>query len=319
MRAVIQNRFGGPEVLEVVQLETPRPGPSEVLIRVHASGLNPVDAAVRFGGFPLLGEPPFALGWDVSGVVEEVGAETGVETGVETGGDTRFTVGDEVFGMPFFPAQATGYAEYVLAPADQIVRKPAAIDHVHAAALPLAAITAWHALVDGAEVGPGDKVLIHRAAGGVGHLAVQIAKARGAEVIALASEGKHEFLRELGADRVIDYRTADVVEAVRGVDVVLDSTFQAEVLLGALRPGGTMVTILEHRDEELAARTRAAGFRFVGVGVVPDGPALQGIADLVEAGKLRPTVAETFPLAEVAKAHELLDGGQVRGKIVLTV
>ncbi|HEV2638976.1 MAG TPA: NADP-dependent oxidoreductase [Actinocrinis sp.] len=306
MRAVIQTRFGGPEVLEVVQAETPRPTTGEVLVRVRASGLNPVESAVRSGDFPLLGEPPFALGWDVSGVVEQAGPETG------------FAVGDEVFGLPFFPAQAAGYAEYVVAPADQIVRKPAGIDHVHAAALPLAALTAWQAL-DRAGVGPGHTVLIQRAAGGVGHLAVQLAKVRGAEVIALASAGKHEFVRGLGADRLIDYQTTDFTEAVRGVDVVLDSTQQTERSLAVLRPGGTVVTILEHRDEALAARVRAAGFRFVGIGVEPDGPALKEIADLAGAGRLRPYVAETFPLAEVAKAHELLDGGQVQGKIVLTV
>ena len=307
MRAVIQNTFGGPEVLEVVDVEKPTPKAGEVLIRVRASGLNPVDAFIRSGAFPLLGEPPFALGWDVSGVVEQAGPETG------------FAVGEEVYGMPFFPAQATAYADYVVAPADQIAHKPATIDHVHAAALPLAALTAWQGLVDGAGIKPGDRVLIHRAAGGVGHLAVQIAKLRGAEVIALASEGKHEFLRGLGADELIDYRTVDFVDAVRDVDVVFDSTHQGEKSLRVLRPGGTLVTIVEHRNEELAAKARAAGFTFVGVGVGPDGAALKEIAELVDAGKIRPVVAETFPLAEVGKGHELLEAEQVRGKIVLTV
>lgn len=307
MRAVIQNTVGGPEVLDVVEVDPPRPGPGEVLIRVHASGLNPVDAMIRSGAFPLLGEPPFAVGWDVSGVVEQAGPEAG------------FSVGDEVYGMPNFPAQATGYAEYVVARADQIARKPATIDHVHAAALPLVALTAWQGLVRGAAIKPGDRVLIHRAAGGVGHVAVQIAKAHGATVIALASEGKHEFLRGLGADEVIDYRSVDVTETARDVDVVLDSTRQAEKLLKVLRPGGTMVTILEHRDAEVAARVREAGYGFVGVGVEPDGAALVRIAELVDGGELRVEVAETFPLAEVAKGHELLEGGQVRGKIVLTV
>lgn len=307
MRAVIQNTFGGPEVLEVVDVETPSPKAGEVLIRVHASGLNPVDAYIRSGSFKLLGEPPFALGWDVSGVIEQAGPETG------------FAVGDEVYGMPLFPAQASGYAEYVVAPAGQIARKPATVDHVHAAALPLAALTVWQGLIEGPGIKPGDRVLIHRAAGGVGHLAVQIAKIRGAEVIALASEGKHEFLRGLGADELIDYRKVDFAEVVRDVDIVLDSTHQGDLSLKVLRPGGTLVTIVEHRNEELAAKARAAGFTFIGVGVGPDGAALKEIAGLVDAGRLRPVVAETFPLAEVGKAHELLEAEQVRGKIVLTV
>ncbi|MGE7435961.1 NADP-dependent oxidoreductase [Kitasatospora sp. NPDC001175] len=307
MRAVVQNSFGGPEVLEVVETERPRPGAGEVLVRVHASALNPVDIAVRSGMLPLLGEPPFGLGWDISGVVEEAGPGAG------------FAVGDEVFGMPFFPRAASGYAEYVTAPASQLARKPAPLDHVHAAALPLAALTAWQGLVDGARVKAGDRVLIHRAAGGVGHLAVQIAKARGAQVIALAGAARHEFVRGLGADEVIDYRAVDFAEAVRDVDVVLDSTAQGDRSLTVLKPGGVLVTILEHRDDALRARSEAAGRRFAGISVEPDGAALATIAELVEAGRIRPYVEETFPLAEVAKAHARVESGRTQGKIVLTV
>ncbi|GAA2228439.1 NADP-dependent oxidoreductase [Kitasatospora cystarginea] len=307
MRAVVQNSFGGPEVLEVVETERPRPGAGEVLVRVHASALNPVDIAVRSGMLPLLGEPPFGLGWDISGVVEEAGPGAG------------FAVGDEVFGMPFFPRAASGYAEYVTAPAPQLARKPAPLDHVHAAALPLAALTAWQGLVDGARVKAGDRVLIHRAAGGVGHLAVQIAKARGAQVIALAGAARHEFVRGLGADEVIDYRAVDFAEAVRDVDVVLDSTAQGDRSLTVLKPGGVLVTILEHRDDALRARSEAAGRRFAGISVEPDGAALATIAELVEAGRIRPYVEETFPLAEVAKAHARVESGRTQGKIVLTV
>ncbi|MFC5031247.1 NADP-dependent oxidoreductase [Streptomyces sp. So13.3] len=307
MRAVIQKSFGGPEVLEVVETERPKPLSGEVLVKVHASAVNPVDVAVRSGAFPLLGEPPFGVGWDISGVVEEAGP------------GARFEVGDEVYGMPFFPRAATGYAEYVAVPSRQVARKPASIDHVHAAAIPLAALTAWQGLVQAAEVTKGDRVLIQRAAGGVGHFAVQIAKARGAHVIAIASAARHDFVRGLGADEVIDYRTTDFTEAVKDVKVVFDSTAQGDLSLGVLRPGGVLISILEHGNPELAARVQAAGRRFAGISVEPDYAALEAIAELVDAGLIRPYVEETFPLAEVGKAHELVASGHVQGKIVLTV
>ncbi|MBZ4320654.1 NADP-dependent oxidoreductase [Streptomyces huiliensis] len=307
MRAVMQKTFGGPEVLELVEAERPVPLGGEVLVRVRASAVNPVDVAVRSGAYPLLGEPPFGVGWDVSGVVEEAGA------------GARFRVGDEVYGMPFFPRAANAYAEYVAVPSRQVARKPASLDHVHAAALPLAALTAWQGLVDAAGVAEGDRVLIHRAAGGVGHLAVQIAKIRGAEVIALASAGKHDFVRGLGADEVIDYQAVDFTEAVKDVDVVFDSTAQGARSTAVLRPGGTLVSILEHGDRELAAAVEADGFRFAGVMVEPDYAALEAIAELVDAGRIRPHVGATFPLAEAGKAHELVGAGRALGKVVLTV
>ncbi|WP_431043089.1 NADP-dependent oxidoreductase [Streptomyces sp. P1-3] len=307
MRAVIQKSFGGPEVLETVETERPTPLGGEVLVRVHASGVNPVDVAVRSGAYPLLGEPPFGVGWDISGVVEEAGP------------GARFKPGDEVYGMPFFPRAATGYADYVAVPSRQVARKPATLDHVHAAAVPLAALTAWQGLVDAAQVTEGQRVLIHRAAGGVGHFAVQIAKARGAHVIALASEPKHDFVRGLGADEVIDYRTTDYTEAVRDVDAVFDSSSEGTRALDVLRPGGTLVSIMEHWNQELAARIEAAGRRFAGVSVEPDYASLEAIAALVDAGRIRPHVAETFPLTDAAKAHELVASGRVQGKVVLTV
>lgn len=307
MRAVIQKSFGGPEVLEVVESDRPTVLGGEVLIRVHASAVNPVDVAVRSGAYPLLGEPPFGVGWDISGVVEEAGP------------GARFRPGDEVFGMPFFPRAATGYAEYVAVPSRQVARKPATLDHVHAAAIPLAALTAWQGLVDAAGIGTGQRVLIHRAAGGVGHFAVQIAKARGAHVIAMASAAKHDFVRGLGADDVIDYRTTDFTEVVTGADVVFDSSSEGVRSLAVLRPGGTLVSIMEHGNQELAAHVEAAGRRFAGVCVEPDYASLEAIAELVDAGRIRPHVEETFPLAEAAKAHELVGSGRVQGKVVLTV
>ncbi|MFE7041139.1 NADP-dependent oxidoreductase [Streptomyces atratus] len=307
MRAVFQKSFGGPEVLKVVETERPKPLPGEVLVKVHASAVNPVDVFVRSGAFPLLGEPPFGVGWDISGVVEEAGP------------GARFEVGDEVYGMPFFPRAATGYAEYVAAPSRQVARKPASLDHVHAAAIPLAALTAWQGLVQAAGVKEGDRVLIHRAAGGVGHFAVQIAKAHGAHVIAMASPARHDFVRGLGANEVIDYRTTDFTEAVKDADVVFDSTAQGDLSLGVLRPGGVLISIVEHADPKLAVRVKAAGRRFAGISVEPDYAALEAIADLVDAGLIRPHVEETFPLEEARKAHELVASGHVQGKIVLTV
>lgn len=307
MRAITQNSFGGPDVLEIVETERPSPLSGEIVIQVRASGLNPVDAAVRSGAYPLLGEPPFAIGWDISGVV------------VETGPGARYKVGEEVYGMPFFPRAASGYAEYVATPSRQVARKPASLDHVEAAALPLAALTAWQGLVDLARVGPGDRVLISRAAGGVGHLAVQIAKARGAHVIALASAGRHDFVRGLGADEVIDYQNTDFTEVVSDVDVVFDSNADGERSLAVLKPGGVLVTIMEHWNGELAAKVEAAGRRFAGVSVEPDYVALEALAALADAGKLRPHVEATFPFEDVARAHEVLEAGQVQGKLVLTV
>ncbi len=190
---------------------------------------------------------------------------------------------------------------------------------MHAAAIPLAALTAWQGLVDAAQLTEGQRVLIHRAAGGVGHFAVQIAKARGAHVIALASEPKHDFVRGLGADEVIDYRTTDYTQAVSDVDVVFDSSSEGTRALDVLRPGGTLVSIMEHWNQELAAAIEAAGRRFAGVSVEPDYASLEAIAALVDAGRIRPHVAATFPLTDAAKAHELVGSGRGQGKVVLTV
>lgn len=310
MRAVVQQAYGGPEVLVETEIEAPRPLPTEVLVRVRAAAVNPVDVAIRAGRFPLL-SPPFVLGWDVSGVVEEI-----------VPGVQRFAVGDEVYGMPLFPRPAGGYAEYVVAPSRQLARKPTSIDHVHAAALPLAGLTAWQSLVDVAKVEPGQRVLIHAAGGGVGHLAVQIAKARGAFVIGTASAGKHAFLRGLGADELIDHRSVDFSEVLSDVDVVLDSVGggYGQRSLRVLRPGGLLVTIVERTNAALAAQTVAEGRRFAGVTVEPDGAGLEALAALVDAGRLVVHVEQTFPLAEASQAHvRLASADGVTGKLVLTV
>ncbi|MFJ2813526.1 NADP-dependent oxidoreductase [Streptomyces sp. NPDC087294] len=309
MRAISQDTLGGPEVLKEVALPRPEPRTNEVLVRVRAAGVNPTDWKHRAtGGF--LGAAPFVLGWDVSGVVEAVGV-----------GVARFRPGDEVFGMLSYPFGHGSHAEYVTAPARTFAHKPAALDHTRAAALPLVSLTAWQALVETAEVGPGQRVLIHAAAGGVGHVATQIAKARGAYVIGTASAGKHDFLREIGVDEPLDYRETDITEAVKDVDVVLDTLGGATSVdsLRVLRPGGIVVSILPVGSDELYEEAARLGVRAVRMLVDASHSGMRAIAELVEAGKLRPTIAGTFPLAEAAEAHRIGELGRTAGKLVLLV
>ncbi len=238
------------------------------------------------------------------------------ETGI---GVATFKPGDEVFGLLSYPFGHGSHAEYVSAPARAFTHKPSSIDHVQAGALPLVSLTAWQALVETAGLQRGQKVLIHAAAGGVGHVAVQIAKARGAHVIGTASAGKHDFVRGLGADELIDYHDTDFAEAVRDVDVVLDTVGGDYVQrsLRTLRKGGILVTILPRGSKELAGQAEALGVRATEMLVDADRHGMRTVAELVEAGKLRATIAGTFPLAEAAKAHELGDTGRTTGKLVL--
>jgi NADPH:quinone reductase-like Zn-dependent oxidoreductase len=307
---ITQRSFGEPDVLQIVDAPAPEPLPTEVVVRVRAVGLNPIEAFIRSGAFPLLGQPPFVLGWDVSGVVEQAAPAT-----------WRFAPGDEVFGMPLFPRAAGGYAELLAAPARHLARKPPSLDHVQAAALPLVGLTAWQGLVDLADVGDGDRVLIHGGGGGVGHIAIQLAKLRGAHVITTASVAKRDFVTELGADEVIDYRRTDFTRAVEEVDVVLDPVGgdYGERSLTVLRPGGMLVTAVDRLNAELAAKAEAAGRRFAGIAVDPDPVGLSALAELAERGQLRVHVESAFPFARVADAHRLLEGGHVQGKLVLTV
>ncbi|MGY9065759.1 NADP-dependent oxidoreductase [Streptomyces sp. CAS3] len=309
MRAIGQDVLGGPEVLREVTLERPRPRPNEVLVRVRAAGLNPTDWKHRAnGGF--LGEPPFVLGWDVSGEV----AETGI-------GVAEFRPGDEVFGMLPYPFGHGSHAEYVIAPVRALWHKPASVDHTQAGALPLVSLTAWQALTERAGVRRGQRVLIHAAAGGVGHVAAQIATAHGAHVIGTASAAKHDFLREIGVDEPIDYHSTDVTEAVRDVDVVLDTLGGETALrsLRTLRPGGILVSILPVGSRELYEEAERLGVRAVRMLVDADRAGMRSVAELVESGKLRASIAGTYPLADAAKAHEQGETGRTTGKLVLLV
>lgn len=307
MRAIRQEVLGGPEVLHEVEVERPSPGFSQILVKVHAAGVNPTDWGHRaFGIF--LGPPPFTLGWDVSGTV--------VETGF---GVTIFKPGDKVFGMLPYPFGVGSHAEYVVGPARAFAPKPANIDHVAAGALPLAGLTAWQALNDTAALKAGQRVLIHAAAGGVGHLAVQIAKSLGAHVTGTASSVHHGMLRDLGADELIDYTTTDFT-AIEPVDVVLDpiaGEYSARSL-SVLRPGGTLVSLLPF-GEEIPAEAARGGVRAEVMLVEADHQGMTTLGALVTAGKLRPVIAATFPLADAAKAHELGESRHVAGKLVLTM
>lgn len=315
MRAVVQHAFGGSDVLRVEEVPRPEPLPTEVLVRVHAAGINPVDWQTRAGrGMAgVLGEPPFVPGWDVSGVVEEVGF-----------GVTTLKPGDEVYGMPWFPRAAGGYAEFVTAPARQFARKPASVSHEEAAAVPLAALTAWQALVDTADIQPGQRVLIHAAAGGVGHFAVQFAKHLGAHVTGTASVGRHDWLRELGADDLVDYHTVRFEDAVKEIDVVIDlvSIHHDDTSmrsLDVLRPGGLLVAIPAGVSPELLRAADSRGLRTSPFLVEPDGPALTRIAELIDAGKVSVEVEKVFALDQVAQAHSQGENGRTRGKLVLRV
>ncbi len=315
MRAIALRDFGGNDRLELTDVEDPKVGPDFVLVRVRGAGLNPVDWKVREGKlegrFPHVF--PVVLGWDAAGVVEEVGPAV-----------TRFASGDEVFAYcrKHFVGEGT-YAEYVSVPEDFVARKPETIDFVHAGAVPLAGLTAFQALVEATAVRSGETVLVHGAAGGVGSFAVQIARARGAQVIGTATSPKHQLLKELGTSEEIDYSEVDFVEAVResrpgGVDVVFD-LFGGETLwrsVDVVADGGRIVSLADPLTDD---HYRQRGIRPAYVFVRPSGSQLAELARLVDEGALRVELEGTYPLAEAAEALERIEGGRVRGKLALEV
>lgn len=305
MRKVTQWEIGGPEVLELVEdAPPPQPAAGEVLIEMRAAGVNPVDAKIRRGS-GLLGEPPFTLGFDVSGVV--VAGE-------------GFEPGDEVFGMIRFPHEGACYAEYVAAAAEQLLPKPPTLSHTEAAAIPLAAQTAWQSLVHAAKIQPDERVLIHAGAGGVGIFAIQIAKARGAFVVTTATEAKHALLKSFGADQTIDYTTADFAEQLNGsLDVVLDTVGQgtAERSIAALKPGGRLVTIVDYKSESLPGLAATAGLEYHPVRVTPSADDLHEIVKLIAENEFEVELAAVLGLEDAGMAHTLLETQKTTGKIVL--
>ncbi|WP_128432693.1 NADP-dependent oxidoreductase [Streptomyces cyaneus] len=294
MRAVVVNAFGGPEVVEVVETELPEPGAREVRIKVAAAALNPVDAEVRAGVFGGAGKR-IGLGWDVAGTVDAVGVAA------------AWNVGDEVVALDYGMFEPLGtHAEYVVVPTDAVAKAPVTVDAVHAATLPLNALTAEQAL-DLLEVTPGQSLLVTGAAGAVGGYAVQIAAHRGISVTALAREADEELVRSLGAARF----AAGAVEA-GGFDAVLDAAVLGEVALEWVRDGGRYIGVIPQAEP-----ASVRGVRTGAVEVSADGAQLAELVRLLDDGVLTTRVAETFALDDAAKAHARLDEGGVRGRLVL--
>ncbi|MCO5994394.1 NADP-dependent oxidoreductase [Actinoallomurus rhizosphaericola] len=330
MRAVRFHEHGGPEVLRYDEVPMPDPGPGEVLVRVHAAGVNPPDWYVRGGMTTMPGEPeatvrlPMIPGTDVSGVVEAVAADV-----------DGLAVGDEVFGLLRFPGFDGGaYAEYVVAPASDLARKPVGVDHVHAAGAPMAGLTAWQFLIDVGHDHPspfqearhrptaldaGTTVLVNGAAGGVGHFALQLAKWKGAHVIAVASGAHESFLRELGADEFIDYTKTRPEDLVHDLDLVLDTVGGpgSRRFLRTLKRGGSLFPVFyADFDEEEVAKL---GVTVSIAQVRSNGAQLAELGRLLDAGTVRVAIDGTFPLADARAAHERAARGHIQGKIVLTV
>lgn len=306
MKAVCIYSYGGPEVLVYEDAPRPHPGPGEVLVRVHAAGINPVDWKIREGYLKemLHHTFPLVLGWDLSGVVESLGS-----------GLTNLKVGDEVFSRPNILRDGA-YAEFIVVKECELALKPKSVDHLHAAALPLAGLTGWQTLFDAAGLSAGQRVLIHAAAGGVGHIAVQLAKWKGAHVIGTASEKNHDFLRKLGIDQVIDYDTERFDEVVQPVDVVLD-TIGGDTQKRSwkvLKRGGILVSIVSPPKDEIATEH---GVRQAFVFTQPNSVQLGEIAKLVDADKLKVIVETVLPLSDATRGQELSERGHGRGKIVL--
>jgi NADPH:quinone reductase-like Zn-dependent oxidoreductase len=308
MKAVRIHSYGGPQVLVEENAPMPEPSSGEVLIEVHAAGVNPIDWKVREGYAKdwLRHKLPLILGWDVSGVIVELGS-----------GVKGFKKGDKVYGK-LDSGRDGAYAEYAVSQIENIALKPRTLDHVHAAAVPIAALTAWQSLFDLADLSAGQTVLIHAAAGGVGHFAVQFSKWKGARVIGTASGRNEEFVKKLGADTVIDYTVKKFEDEGSGVDCVLD-TQGGEVLnrsLRVLKKGGIVVSTLSEPSAEDLAKY---GVRASHIIARADSRQLIQIAGLIDAGNVRPVVETVLPLAEVRRAHEMSQKGHVRGKIVLKI
>lgn len=310
MQAIRIHAYGDTDQLVLENVARPEPAEGEVLVRIKAAGVNPVDWKTRKGGgvAGLLGDVfPLILGWDVSGEVAALGS-----------GARGFQVGDEVYGMIRFPKPGGAYAQYATAPEAHLALKPRTVGHLDTAALPVAALTAWQALFDTAGLQAGQRVLIHAAAGGVGHIAVQLARWKGAYVVGTASKPNHGLVKELGADEVFDYTSGRFEDDLRDFDVVLDAVGPevAARSYPVLRKGGMLVSITRSASAEEAARFFV---RQENIMVRPDHEQLQAIAGLVDGGSLRTSIERVFPLNEARQAHELGEKGRNRGKIVLSI
>ncbi len=301
------HRFGGPEVLQLDQVEPSLPDASQVLVKVNAASINPVDFKIRSGKYPAVKEDrlPYTLGRDVSGVVEKCGAQS-----------TTYKIGDEVFGM--VGIAGGGYAEKAVLDQDAITRLPSGLDHVHAAAIPLAGQTAWQGLFRHGQLKSGQRVLIHGGSGGVGHFAIQFAKAAGARVLTTVSTGNVEFARSLGADVVIDYKTQRFEDHASDLDMVFDliGGETRERSWSLLKRGGILLSTL---SDPSAEKAREHGVRALRYTVEADGGELSEIAKLVAAGSVKPHVHKTYPLDAAAEALTAVEEGHTVGKVVLAM
>ena len=306
MKAIVARAYGGPEVLKLEEVPRPEPPDDGMLVRVIAGGVNPADPLIVSGKFAreFGTHLPLTPGYDVAGIVEKTGKAV-----------TRFRDGDRVFGYALFGG---GWAEYAVLAEREAATIPKSLSFVDAAAVPLGALTAWQALVDAAQLSAGQTILIHGGSGGVGSFAVQLAKARGARVIATASTRNQELLKQLGADVAIDYTTTKFEDVAKDVDVVLD-TVGGDTLkrtYGVVKQGGIICT-LRHRPDPAELEKR--GLRGAPMAVHPDAEDLTEISRLIEAGKVKPVVSQLLPLADAVKAHEQVATLHTRGKIVLKI
>jgi NADPH:quinone reductase-like Zn-dependent oxidoreductase len=308
MKAVVVHEYGGPEVLKYEDAPRPEPKQNEILVRVIAAGVNPVDGMIRSGMFAKNKKlaSPMILGGDIAGIVEETGSQI-----------TKFKKGDPIYAYLSLKNNG-GYAEYAVAHENETAAKPKSISYVDAAAVPIVALTAWQALVDSAKLSAGQSVLIHGGSGGVGTFAIQIAKARGAKVFATASTANQDFLKELGADVAIDYTKQKFEDIAKDVDVVLDSVGKDTLArsYGVVKKGGFIATLVSRLDQ---AELDKHGIRGESISVTPNADELAELGKLIDAKKIKVIVSQTFPLADAAKAEEQADTGHTRGKIVLKV
>jgi NADPH:quinone reductase-like Zn-dependent oxidoreductase len=308
MKAIVIHEYGGPEVLKYEDVPRPEPKADQILIRVIAAGVNPVDGMIRSGMFAKNGNGafPLILGGDIAGIVERAGNEI-----------TKFKAGDPVFAYVSLDSGG-GYAQYAVVPERDAAPKPESLTYVEAAGVPIVALTAWQALNDAAKLNAGQTVLIHGGSGGVGSFAIQIAKARGAKVIATASTANQDVLKQLGTDVAIDYTKQKFEEIAKDVDVVLDSVGKDTLTrsYGVVKKGGIIVSLVARPHQ---SELEKHGIRGVALSVEPNSGELAQIGKLIDDKKIRVIVSQTFPLSEAAKAHEQVATGHTRGKIVLKV
>ena len=306
MKAIVVHEYGGPEVLKYEDFPRPEPKENEALVRVIAAGVNPVDALIRSGKYAkFFGTTlPLIPGYDIAGIVEKTGAKI-----------TKLKAGDSIYAYVLWGG---GYAEYAVATEGEATAKPKSLNYIEAAAVPLAALTAWQALIDTAKLSAGQTVLIHGGSGGVGSMAIQIAKARGAKVIATASTANQELLEQLGADVTVDYTKTKFEDVAKDVDVVLDSVGKDTLArsYGVVRKGGIITTLVAQPDQ---AELDKHGIRGAAISVKPNASELAEITGLIEEKKIRPVVSQVLPLTEAVKAQEQAATHHTRGKIVLRV